>query len=91
MLYVAEVKSVTRENEEHQLRLGLGQLLRYCHLLRSRSEHVIPVLVPELKPRDPEWYHLCKALDVKLAFPPEFAALSDVTGGPSASFQPFDP
>jgi hypothetical protein len=75
ILYVAEVKSLTRENEERQLRLGLGQLLRYSHLLRKRAEHVIPVLVPELKPRDPEWGQLCKALNVKLVFPPDFEGL----------------
>jgi hypothetical protein len=78
-LYVAEVKSLTRENEEHQLRLGLGQILRYAHLLRSRTDHVIPVLVPERKPRDPEWGQLCKALSVGLAFPPDFEALIDET------------
>jgi hypothetical protein len=44
VLYVAEVKSITRDNEEHQLRLGLGQLLRYCHLLRKRAQRVVPVL-----------------------------------------------
>ena len=81
ILYVAEVKSLTRENEEHQLRLGLGQLLRYCHLLRKRAEHVVPVLVPELKPRDPEWGQLCKVLNVRLAFPPDFKALIDETSG----------
>ena len=81
ILYVAEVKSLTRENEERQLRLGLGQVLRYCHLLRKRAEHVVPVLVPELKPRDPEWGQLCKALNVRLAFPPDFEALTDETAG----------
>jgi hypothetical protein len=79
-MYVAEVKSTTRENEEHQLRLGLGQLLRYCHLLRRRAEHIVPVLVPERKPRDPEWGQLCKALNVRLAFPPDFEGLSGETG-----------
>ena len=63
-----------RENEERQLRLGLDQLLRYSHLLRKRAEYVIPVLVPELKPRDLEWGPLCKALNVKLVFPPDFEA-----------------
>ena len=82
VLYVAEVKSLTKENEEHQLRLGLGQLLRYCHLLRKRADHVIPVLAPELKPRDPEWGQLCKALNVRLAFPPDFGALIDETTEP---------
>jgi hypothetical protein len=75
VLYVAEVKSLTRENEQHQLRLGLGQLLYYCHLLRVRAEHVIPVLVPEQEPRDPEWGQLCKALSIRLAFPPDFESL----------------
>ena len=36
-LCVAEVKSLTKRNEEHQLRLGIGQLLRYRQaLFRSR-------------------------------------------------------
>jgi hypothetical protein len=91
VLYVAEVKSITRENEERQLRLGLGQLLRYCHLLHKRAQHVIPVLVPELKPRDPEWSQLCKALNVTLTFPPDFQVLIDDTTKPSATRQPYDP
>ena len=91
ILYVAEVKSITRENEERQLRLGLGQLLRYSHLLRKRAEHVIPVLVPELKPRDPEWSQLCKALNVKLVFPPDFEGLIVETTEPSADRQASNP
>jgi hypothetical protein len=91
VLYVAEVKSLTRENEERQLRLGLGQLLRYSHLLRKRTEHVIPVLVPELKPRDPEWGPLCKALNVKLVFPSNFEGLIDEASEPSTDRQPSDP
>lgn len=82
VLYVAEVKSLTRANEHHQLRLGLGQLLYYCHLLNLRAEQVIPVLAPELQPRDPEWRQLCKALNVRLAFPPSFEALIDQTTRP---------
>lgn len=78
-LYVAEVKSLTRENEAHQLRLGLGQLLYYSHLLRKRADHVVPVLTPEREPRDPEWAQLCNALSIRLAFPPDFEALIDPT------------
>jgi hypothetical protein len=78
-LYVAEIKSITKENEEHQLRLGLGQLLRYCQLLRKRVQVIVPVLVPELKPRDPEWSELCKELNIRLAFPPEFDNLTSYT------------
>ncbi len=36
VLFVAEVKSVTDINEEGQLRLGLGQVLRYRHALAGR-------------------------------------------------------
>jgi hypothetical protein len=32
-LFVAQVKSLTLRNEEKQLRLGLGQVLRYADLL----------------------------------------------------------
>jgi hypothetical protein len=76
-LYVAEIKSITKENEEHQLRLGLGQLLRYCYLLRKRTADVCPVLAPEQRPRDCEWGRLCKDLNVRLAFPPGFENLMD--------------
>lgn len=34
-IFVAEVKSITDDNEEEQLRLGLGQVLRYRHRLRG--------------------------------------------------------
>jgi hypothetical protein len=39
-LFVAEVKSVTPANEERQLRLGLGQLLRYRWMLSAASAAV---------------------------------------------------
>ena len=35
-LYVAEVKSTTAENQETQLRLALGQVLRYVEQLGER-------------------------------------------------------
>jgi hypothetical protein len=47
VLFVAEVKSTTAENEERQLRLGLGQVLRYCSILARRGQAVTGVLVPE--------------------------------------------
>lgn len=51
--FVAEVKSLTEANEEHQLRLGLGQVLRYRHALLGRFHPVRPVLVVEREPCDP--------------------------------------
>jgi hypothetical protein len=66
-IFVAEVKSITDENEEEQLRLGLGQVLRYRHRLeRLQHDGVVAVLVPERAPRDTSWRDLCYELGVVL-------------------------
>ena len=66
-VFVAEVKSITDDNEEEQLRLGLGQVLRYRQRLESLGhEHVVAVLVPERSPRDASWADLCRELRVVL-------------------------
>lgn len=66
-IFVAEVKSITDDNEEEQLRLGLGQVLRYRQRLASLGyQHVVAVLVPERQPRDPSWSQLCDGLGVAL-------------------------
>jgi hypothetical protein len=52
VVYVAEVKSITPQNEERQLRLGLGQVLRYRSLLRTVGHDVRAVLVAENEPQD---------------------------------------
>jgi hypothetical protein len=65
--FVAEVKSITDDNEEEQLRLGLGQVLWYRHRLqRIGYSKVVAVLVPERPPRDPSWADLCHELQVVL-------------------------
>ncbi len=69
-LFVAEVKSVTDQNEESQLRLGLGQVLRYRHQMCAGETPVIAVLVPERRPTDPRWMELCESLGVRLVWPP---------------------
>jgi hypothetical protein len=66
-VFVAEVKSITDDNEEEQLRLGLGQVLRYRHRLQGLGhDHVVAVLAPERAPRDPSWSELCNELGVAL-------------------------
>jgi hypothetical protein len=66
-VFVAEVKSITAQNEEHQLRLGLGQVLRYRQRLSALGyDRVVAVLVPECQPRDPSWRELCQELGVVL-------------------------
>jgi hypothetical protein len=73
VLFVAEVKSLTSVNEERQLRLGLGQVLRYVHLLRSRGlEPVQAVLVAEREPGDLTWLDTCSGLAVILTWPARF-------------------
>ncbi|WP_438023561.1 EVE domain-containing protein [Sorangium sp. So ce233] len=71
--FVAEVKSITEANEERQLRLGLGQVLRYSHLLRAGGRTVAPILVAEREPQDPSWAEMCQALGVRLVWPEAFA------------------
>lgn len=66
--WVAEIKSITKENEEKQLRLGLGQLIRYCHLLKDKGE-VRGVLVIEREPSDITWEKLCSEHGVILVWP----------------------
>ena len=74
-IFVAEIKSLTKNNEERQLRLGLGQVLRYRHLLRKRDSNAAAALVTEFEPSDPDWKALCDSLGIGLAFPPDFAGL----------------
>jgi hypothetical protein len=62
------VKSITDANEEKQLRLGLGQVLRYQNLL-SKNGAVHAVLAVERQPTDVTWLGLCDHLGVKLVWP----------------------
>ena len=63
---------MTSENEEKQLRLGLGQVLRYAHQIRG-VEEIVPVLVAERRPSDTSWEDLCAQLGVILIWPEVFA------------------
>ncbi len=76
VVYVAEVKSLTPENAEKQLRLGLGQLLRYRHSLSQDGTRCVAVLVVELQPPDASWLELLAALDVIVAWPGSFERIS---------------
>lgn len=66
-LVVAEVKSATLHNLESQLRLGLGQLLRYAGLLEERTHRVTAVLAVDLAPGE-DWIDLCKRHSVTLVW-----------------------
>jgi hypothetical protein len=75
-LFVGEVKSITARNEEKQLRLGLGQVLRYAQQL-ARNISVTPVLIAERCPIDPTWQTLCNQLGVILLWPERFGEFPD--------------
>ena len=75
LVHVAEVKSLTSVNEEKQLRLGLGQVLRYRNLLAREGAEVRAILALEHEPQDPGWGSLCSELGVVLASPPTFRDL----------------
>lgn len=64
-LIVVEVKSCTATNAELQLRLGLGQVLRYRSQISAQNIDVKAVLAVELEP-GAEWRALLGELDVGL-------------------------
>jgi hypothetical protein len=86
LVFVAEIKSVTGANEEGQMRLRLGQVLHYAHQLSKKLSgvKVVPVLVPEREPSDPEWRVLCTALGVIMTWPADF---SIAIGGGDSEFE----
>lgn len=72
-LVVAEVKSVTAKNVERQLRLGLGQVLRYRNLLEASGKTVRALLVLSDEPADERWTELCQTLEVGLIWLPDLS------------------
>jgi hypothetical protein len=79
-VFVAEVKSISDDNEEGQLRLGLGQVLRYRQRLeRLGHSSVVAVLVPERTPRDGSWKDLCRDHGVVLLNGSEIADAPNLT------------
>lgn len=58
-LFVCEVKSLTKINEEKQLRLALGQVIRYKQKLAALGhEPVFSVIATEIEPFDRTWHQV---------------------------------
>jgi len=75
MLYVCEVKSLTSANEERQLRMATGQVIRYRQQLTAQGhEPCFAVICTEKQPSDPSWDDLCEREGIVLIWP-EVAAL----------------
>ncbi|MGH3042420.1 MAG: hypothetical protein ACRDNG_11910 [Gaiellaceae bacterium] len=72
-IFIAEIKSLTDQNEERQLRLGLGQILRYGQLLgQIKGKPIQRIIVVERQPTRRDWIELCASYDVKLVWPETF-------------------
>lgn len=71
-IYVAEVKSLTPQNEERQLRMAIGQVVRYRHQLRERGP-VYAVVAVEREPSDAAWLDICDEHGLILCWPETFA------------------
>ena len=75
-IWVAEVKSLTTRNEERQMRLAIGQILRYAQQLAYKSKPVVMVIAVEREPADATWKTLCTSLQIRLAWPGTFEQLT---------------
>jgi hypothetical protein len=70
MLYVCEVKSLTQENEERQLRMAIGQVIRYRQQLTAEGhEPCFAVICTEKQPSDTSWDQLCDSEGIVLVWP----------------------
>lgn len=67
--FVAEVKSLTAANEAAQVRLGIGQVLEYRHILARRHSSVRAVLVLEREPDMGRWPDFLESLDIDVVWP----------------------
>lgn len=74
--FVTEVKSLTDENEERQLRLAVGQVLSYAYLLDWEDVAAVqPVIAVEREPNSAHWIGLCARHGVQLVWPETFGTL----------------
>lgn len=74
-LVVAEVKSVSPKNSEKQLRLALGQVLRYRDLLETPGRTVRSVIALSSPPHDQRWTELCRKYDIGLIWMPDIGSM----------------
>lgn len=78
-VYIAEVKSLPGTSQDQQIRLGIGQVLDYAHLVRQMKDaaghEVVPVLVLEREPLDSRWVGLAREVGLRLTWAPKFPGI----------------
>ena len=77
--YVCEVKSITDENEESQLRKAIGQVLRYQSQLRASGKECNPVVVTDREVSDQTWYSVFRENGMILSSAPMFNEIIPLT------------
>jgi len=77
--YVCEVKSITSENEESQLRKAIGQVLRYQSQLRASGKECLPVVVTDREVSDQTWYSVFSENGLILSAAPKFNGIGPLT------------
>lgn len=81
VVVVAEVKSLTTENEEKQLRAAVGQVVRYRHQLAEHHDIVRALIAVERAPTDLSWLELCESQSILLLWPDLFASALEPSNG----------
>ena len=67
---MGEVKSLTADNEDRQIRLGIGQVLDYVYSLQWNVHAVRGVVAIERKPKKIDhWMALCEDHGITLTWP----------------------
>ena len=77
--YVCEVKSITDENEESQLRKAIGQVLRYQSQLRASGKECVPVVLTDREVTDQSWYSVFRENGMVLSSAPMFNGIEPLT------------
>lgn len=72
--FVAEVKSLGGADEDRQLRMGLGQVLHYRHVMARKFGVVRAVLALEYEPAD-TWLQICAEMGIIVTWPPTWPAM----------------
>jgi len=67
--HIVEVKGITGLNEREQLRLGLGQVLRYRFISEKQGHPPQAWLITDVAPADLTWIEICDSLNIRMWWP----------------------